>query len=136
MNLLGRKVLHPLETLNIGSIHAAITPQLQIRVRSAESGTLVIKKDDDDEEEEYISFSPNKHGLLSLRDLFINSRPPVRPKTPAFNQTANNTLLSPNTLSSSPKLRGRSRGRGRRGASSRGQPFNWNRKAAYLEISI
>uniref|UniRef100_A0A4E9DY04 Uncharacterized protein n=1 Tax=Gibberella zeae TaxID=5518 RepID=A0A4E9DY04_GIBZA len=76
--------------------------------------------EDDDEEEEYISFSPNKHGLLSLRDLFINSRPPTHPKTPAFNQTANNALLSPTALSSSPKLRGRSRGRGRRGASSRG----------------
>ncbi|KAJ4263134.1 hypothetical protein NW762_006756 [Fusarium torreyae] len=76
--------------------------------------------EDDDDEEDYISFSPNKHGLLSLRDLFANSRPPVRPKSPAFNQTSNNGLLSPTALSSSPKLRGRSRGRGRHGASSRG----------------
>jgi hypothetical protein len=77
-------------------------------------------EDEDDDDEEYISFSPNKHGLLSLRDLFISSGPPVRPKAPAFNQPANNALLSPASLSSSPKLRGRSRGRGRRGASSRG----------------
>jgi hypothetical protein len=76
--------------------------------------------DDDDDEEEYISFSPNKNGLLSLRDLFTNSRTSSRPKKPAFNQSTNNALLSPVALSSSPKLRGRSRGRGRHGASSRG----------------
>ncbi|KAF4992782.1 hypothetical protein FGRMN_6935 [Fusarium graminum] len=77
-------------------------------------------EDDDDDDEDYISFSPNKHGLLSLRDLFTNSRTTSRPKKPLFNQSANNTLLSPVALSSSPKLRGRSRGRGRHGASSRG----------------
>ncbi|KAG9497717.1 hypothetical protein J7337_010588 [Fusarium musae] len=77
--------------------------------------------DYDDDDEDYVSFSPSKHGgLLSLRDLFANSRPPVRPKSPAFNQSTNNSLLSPTALSSSPKLRGRSRGRGRHGASSRG----------------
>ncbi|KAK2678237.1 hypothetical protein RAB80_006977 [Fusarium oxysporum f. sp. vasinfectum] len=74
-----------------------------------------------DTSSEISDFSPSKHGgLLSLRDLFANSRPAVRPKSPAFNQSTNNSLLSPTALSSSPKLRGRSRGRGRHGASSRG----------------
>ncbi|KAF4451872.1 hypothetical protein F53441_5191 [Fusarium austroafricanum] len=96
-----------------------------LRPMSPDTGSEISESnnedEDDEEEENYITFSPNKHGgLLSLRDLFANSRPPVRPKSPAFNQTTNNTLLSPNALSSSPKLRGRSRGRGRRGASSRG----------------
>ncbi|KAF4975366.1 hypothetical protein FZEAL_7837 [Fusarium zealandicum] len=74
--------------------------------------------DDDDDEEDYISFSPSKHGLLSLRDIFANSHPPMRPKSPAFNQSSNPVLLSPASFSS-PKLRGRGRGRGRHGASSR-----------------
>ncbi|KAI8655891.1 Hypothetical protein NCS54_01257100 [Fusarium falciforme] len=75
-------------------------------------------EDEDDDDEEYISFSPSKHGLLSLQDIFANSRPPVRPKSPAFNQSSNTTLLSPASFSNS-QLRGRARGRGRHGASSR-----------------
>ncbi|KAM5356430.1 hypothetical protein ACJ41O_003076 [Fusarium nematophilum] len=77
--------------------------------------------DDDDDQEDYISFSPNKHGLLSLQDIFANSRPPVRPKSPAFGQSSNNTssnnggLLSPG----SQQLRGRSRGRNGRQQTAR-----------------
>ncbi|KAF5017796.1 hypothetical protein F66182_10247 [Fusarium sp. NRRL 66182] len=90
-----------------------------LRPMSPDTSSEISESNDEDDDEDYISFSPSKHGLLSLRDLFVNSRPPVRPKSPAFDQSSNNALLSPAALSSSPHLRGRSRGRGRRGASSR-----------------
>lgn len=71
--------------------------------------------EEEDDYEEYYSFSPSKHGLISLRDMFANSRPPLRPKSPAFGHTNNTALLSPPS-SPGPQLRGRSRGRGRHGA--------------------
>ncbi|KAF4467335.1 hypothetical protein FALBO_5792 [Fusarium albosuccineum] len=75
-------------------------------------------EEEDDDDEDYISFSPSKHGLISLQDIFAHSRPPVRPKSPAFNQSTNPALLSPASLGS-PQLRGRTRGRGRHGATAR-----------------
>ncbi|KAM5344955.1 hypothetical protein ACJ41O_010817 [Fusarium nematophilum] len=77
--------------------------------------------DDDDDQEDYINFSLNKHGLLSLQDIFTNSRPPIRPKSPAFSQSANNNSSSNGGLLSpgSQQLRGRSRGRGRHSATAR-----------------
>lgn len=71
--------------------------------------------EEEDDYEEYYSFSPSKHGLISLRDMFANSRPPLRPKSPAFGNSNNHTLLSPPS-SPGPQLRGRSRGRGRHAA--------------------
>ncbi|KAM0438967.1 hypothetical protein ACHAPT_001728 [Fusarium lateritium] len=96
---------------------------------SSDISTSNNEDEDDEDDEEYISFSPSKHGLVSLQDIFANSRPPVRPKSPAFNQSANTGLLSPASFSN-PQLRGRTRGRGRHGASSRSLSAQRRRAAA------
>ncbi|KAJ4156725.1 hypothetical protein NW754_008369 [Fusarium falciforme] len=75
-------------------------------------------EDEDDDDEEYISFSPSKHGLLSLQDIFANSRPLCAPRArPSTNLPTR--LSSRRPPSPTRSSAGRARGRGRHGASSR-----------------
>lgn len=75
-----------------------------LRPLSPDSGSEIATTDDDDED--YIRFSPNKHGLLSLQDLFAQGTAD-RPNSPLFGESTNYHLAP-----TSPQPRGRTPGRG------------------------
>lgn len=66
----------------------------------------------DDDDEDYIRLSPSKTGMLSLRDLAIDSLR-YRPRSPVFGRDAS-ALLSPASSFPAPQRRGRSRNQARR----------------------